>query len=311
MEVKTLIDEALNRANIVPRRQTAPGYLEEGALVLLKGIVSQYNNDNYLAFTQCGLDLPARQYIHIYDEVDTMAGENNRYFDTLAEIQSEFNYPTEEDYENDVWAMVKAEPDKYYSIIHPGEGVYRWLVHNNPDEFDPRFQQMKRYAKSYHVKVDSVSKLNTLCINRGERYGMYKLNWLPRADFDSYRNSDFYWTWTQGGEGEWCIEVKPLCATGAIKLKLDYNRGIELDMYTDLRIPDAYNELLTVSLTHRLATKYPRLDEAQMNRLEKDVGVMLNNVRTPKADAKQVLRGCDGFDDSGTPEGVMRGSFLV
>jgi hypothetical protein len=45
-----------------------------------------------------------------------------------------------------------------------------------------------------------------------------------------------------------------------------------------------------VSLTHKLAVKFPRLDDAQMIRLENEVKNMLSNVRTPKADAKMVVR---------------------
>ena len=68
MEVRTIITEALSRANVVPRRKTAPGDLVTTAFQLLQGIIAQYNKDNYLSFTQASLDLPAKRYIHIYGE---------------------------------------------------------------------------------------------------------------------------------------------------------------------------------------------------------------------------------------------------
>ena len=82
MEVRSIITEALSRSNVVPRRQPAPGDLVQSAYQLLKGLVSQYNNDNYLSFTQRQIDVPAKRYIHIYDEEDTLKGEHNLYFDS-------------------------------------------------------------------------------------------------------------------------------------------------------------------------------------------------------------------------------------
>jgi hypothetical protein len=35
---------------------------------------------------------------------------------------------------------------------------------------------------------------------------------------------------------------------------------------------------------------YPRLDEAQMNRLQQEVQVLVDNVRTPKAQDRMILR---------------------
>lgn len=305
MDVRTLITESLSRANIVPRRQAAPGYLVEDALLLLQGIISKYNNDNYLAFTQNTIDLPASRLIHIYGEENTLGGEHNLYFDS-ADALSSYEI-TEEDYENDVWAYLNdgQHPNVIYHIVKPLQDVYSWVPAPN-QELNPRFQQMKKYADACHVKIDNVNKLNTLHVNRGEVYGMLKLHFLPRDDFDGYVDNDLFYTYTPLAEGEWLIEVKPYVASGAVKLRLAYNVGFKVDIDTDIRIPDAYIELLTVALTHKLAVKYPRLDDAQMQRLEKEVGVMLDNVRTPKADTKTVKR--ESFETRGyTPADVMAG----
>lgn len=308
MEVRTLITEALNRANVVPRRQPAPGDKMETGLKLLKAVASQYNNDNYLAFTQCSIDLPCRQYIHIYDEVDTMAGEHNMIFATRALLED--YSPTEQDFLDEVYGMAKDSTNTYFRVIKVGDEV-QWFEVEHPDEFEQRFQQMKRYCEAYHMRVREVAKLNTLFVNRGgAQYGMYKLNWLPRNEFDGYYSTSLYWTWTEMAEGEWLIELKPFVADNAAKLKLEYNRSLKFDIDTDLRVPDAYNELLTVALTYKMAVKWPRLDEAHMTRLENELATMLDNVSTPKADAKQVLRDVDQVDWSGTPQGVLSGRCL-
>lgn len=307
MEIRTIIKEALSRANIVPRRQAAPGDLVESAEKLLHGIVSKYNNDNYLVFSQEQLSLPSRKVIHIYDEDDTMLGENNRVFPTEALLLA--TPPTEEDVLNDVYAIAKDRTTVYYRAIKVGL-TPEWFCEEHPDEFDQRYQQMLRYVDAYHIHVQNVSKLNTLCINRGQVYGMYKLGFVPRSDFDAYVDGGLFWTYTPLAEGEWVIQVKPYVVSNTQKLRLDYNRGIKFDLDTDLRIPEAYEELLTTALTHALAVKYPRMDDAQIERLKNDVQVMLDNVRTPKADSKMVTRELDYGDDRGTPEGLMRGNWF-
>lgn len=304
MEVRDIIREALSRANIVPRRQPAPFDKQETSLKLLQGIVSQYNNDNYLVFTQADMVLPARRYIHIYDETDTLAGEFNRYFDSLEDKND--NPPTDEDVDNDVWAIVKGHDDVKWVATRIGPDLV-WYRHPNPDEFDQRWQQMVRYSNTYHVHVKDVAKLNALNVDRGSQYGMYRLSFLPRAEFDSYINNDLFWTFVQLSEGEWDIETKPYVASCAVKLKLQYNRALRLDLDTDLRVPDAYIELLTAALTHKLALTFPRVDDAQMQRLADAVKVMLDNVKAPKADARQVLRDEHAGDPFLTSSDLMRG----
>lgn len=308
MEVRTIITEALSRANIVPRRQPAPGDLVMTAFKLLQGIVSQYNKDNYLSFTQASLDLPSRRYIHIYGDLDTLGGEHNMYFDDADQLSA---YElTEEDDENNVWAMINdgQHLNVIYTVLRigtPSGPVYQWQPHVQ-DGFNPRYQEMKRYCECYHVNVPNVVKLNSLMVNRGDIYGMLQLNFAPYSEFDAYVNSDLYWTWNDYAEGEWLVEVKPLVASQSNKLRLHYNKGFNIDLDSDIRIPDNYLELLIVSLTHKLAVKFPRLDDAQMIRLENDVKTMLSNVKTPKADAKMVVRE-NHWDRGYTATDVLQG----
>ena len=57
---------------------------------------------------------------------------------------------------------------------------------------------------------------------------------------------------------------------------------------------------------------YPRLDEAQMNRLEKEVQVLVDNVRTPKAEDRILLRD-NYWDDYGrmTQYDLLTGGYMV
>ena len=302
MEVRSIITEALSRANVVPRRQPAPGDLVQSSFNLLKGIVSKFNNDNFLSFTQQKLDLPARKVIHIYGQHDTMLGEYNYVFNDSSEMTR--YVPSVEDKQNDAFAVIKTNPQQVYGVVET-MGAYHWEP-IEVDEFDPRYQQILRYVNAYHVHLDGVSKLNTLNINRGQPCGMLELHFEPYADFDSYCNTDLIWTFNDLAQGEWIIEVKPYLVAQNVKLRLDYNRAIEFDLDSDLRIPDAYVELLTVALTYKLAVAYPRMDDAQVARLATELEGMLNNVKTPKADAKQVLRD-GGYDDRYSYVGVVSG----
>lgn len=302
MEVRSIITEALSRANVVPRRQPAPGDLVQSSYNLLKGIVGKYNNDNFLSFTQQKLDLPARKVIHIYGQHDTMLGEYNYVFNDTSEMTR--YVPSVEDKQNDAFAVINTNPKQVYGVVET-MGAYHWEP-IEVDAFDPRYQQILRYVDAYHVHLDGVSKLNTLAINRGQPCGMLEMHFEPYANFDSYCNTDLIWTFNDLSQGEWIIEVKPYLVAQNVKLRLDYNRAIEFDLDTDLRIPDAYIELLTVALTYKLAVAYPRMDDAQVARLATELEGMLNNVKTPKADAKQVLRG-DGYDDRSSYWGVVSG----
>ena len=309
MEVRSIITEALSRSNVVPRRQPAPGDLMLSAYNLLQGIVGKFNNDNFLAFTQMGLSLPSKQLIHIYGKDNTMLGDNNLVFDSGDQLSG---YElTEQDYENSVWGFINdgQHDTVIYSVLRIGTElgpIYQWQPHPNQDGFNPRYQQILQYAKAYHVHVDGVSKLNTLYVDRAQPYGMLKLNFVPHADFDGYANSDLLWTFKELAQGEWIIRTKPYLASSATKFKLDYNKAVEFDLDTDLRIPDAYVELLTVALTYKLAVAYPRMDDAQLVRLKDELGTMINNVKVPKADTKQVLRD-DGYDDRSSYFGVIGG----
>lgn len=290
--VREVIIEAATRVNLCPQRNPYPGVVEN-AFRLLKGIISKYNNDNLLVWTQNSVIVPKSNLIHIYDESDYLKGEHNLYFDNELELNS---YKlSEEDYENNVWAIVKEVPNVVYSIIRITTPAvqFQWLPHVVNEPYSQRYQEMKRYEAMTHIQVRDVAKINSIYVinNTNEPYREhYKLDFVNHTDYDKFSNTSRVYTYTPKSEGEWLIEVKPYIYSGAHRLKINYNEAFNIDLNTDLYIPDNYVELLIVALAHKLALMYPRLDEAQMNRLQQEVQVLCDNIRTPRSEDRLLLR---------------------
>ena len=298
MDVRSIIKEATSRINLVPRKQAVPGDILETAYQLLKGIVSKYNYDNLLNFTQNSVIVPNTEVTHIYDETDFAKGKNNMYFEVTAGV---FNYtPTSEDFENNVWAMAKDDPNTVFIVYSPSTDVYAWRAQVIHDHMLPRIQEMEKYLAMYHVCVRDVAKINSvyLITPTAEPYKLHKeLEFVPANKFDSYLNGAPVYTVTEKSEGEWIMRIKPGIALLDRRLKINYNESIEFDVDSDLYIPDNYTELLIVALAHKLALQFPRLDETQMNRLEQEVRILVDNVRTPKAITRSIVRN-DYFEDA-------------
>lgn len=290
--VREVIVEAATRVNLAPQRNPYPGVVEN-AFRLLKGIISKYNNDNLLVWTQNSVIVPKSNLIHIYDESDYLKGEHNLYFDNESELNS---YKlSEEDYENNVWAIIKEVPNVVYSVIRITTPAvqFQWLPHVVNEPYSQRYQEMKRYEAMTHIQVRDVAKINSIYVinNTNEQYREhYKLDFVNHTDYDKFSNTSRVYTYTPKSEGEWLIEVKPYIYSGAHRLKINYNEAFNIDLNTDLYIPDNYVELLIVALAHKLALMYPRLDEAQMNRLQQEVQVLCDNIRTPRSEDRLLLR---------------------
>lgn len=140
------------------------------------------------------------------------------------------------------------------------------------------------YDNWQHVHIPNVAKINALYLQTDNELLHSKIDYVAPADFDKYSQNSRVFTYTQKSEGEWIIQLKPMVAKLLnYDIKIHYNEGIKFDLDSDLFIPDNYIELLIVALAHKLALQYPRLDDAQMQRLENEVRVLVDNVRTPKA----------------------------
>ena len=296
--VREIIKEACCRVNIVPRRQAVPGDIMDNAYRLLKGIVAKYNNDNLLVWTQNNIIIKNHELIHIYDESDVLKGEHNLYFSTTDELVA---YKlTEEDYVNNVWAVVASQPSAVYKVSTDGTN-YTWSIEEINEPYPQRYQEMKRYEYMEHVQVRDVAKIDSLYLvsNTNQPYKEhYKLEFVSHTDFDKYINTANVFTYTQKSEGEWLIQIKPNVARQNYRIRLNYNEAMEFDLDSDLYVPDNYVELLIVALAHKLAIQYPRLDDAQMARLENEVRVLVDNVRTPRA-SDRILQREDYFGTTG------------
>lgn len=312
MNVREIIKEAVTRVNLVPRRQAIPGDLLENAYRLLKGVVNKYNYDNLLNFTQNSIIVKNAEITHLYDETDIVKGKNNLYFSSREELEA--HIPDEEEYENETWAMVKGNDEAVFIVYSPAVNVYAWRAQIIYQE-TPRIQQMRAYQKMQHVQVRDVAKINSLYLvtpKNTEYAEHYELKFVPAYKFDNYYNDANVYTLIQKSEGEWLIQLKPNVARQNYRLKINYNESLDFDLDDDLFIPDNYVELLIVALAHKLALEYPRLDEAQMQRLQLEVQTLVDNVRTPKAVTRMILREPYDFYNGGrlTQNELISGGWL-
>ena len=80
-----------------------------------------------------------------------------------------------------------------------------------------------------------------------------------------------------------------------IKFYVDYDGEATpkiLDIKSKLvALLNTKKELLVVdNLAHKLALEFPRIDESQMTRLQNEVSVLVDNVRTPRSVERNLLR---------------------
>lgn len=295
-----------------PDAKQCHGDILENAYRLLKGVVNKYNYDNLLNFTQNSIIVKNAEITHLYDETDIVKGKNNLYFSSREELEA--YEPDEEEYENETWAMVKGNDEAVFIVYSPAVNVYAWRAQIIYQE-TPRIQQMRAYQKMQHVQVRDVAKINSLYLvtpKNTEYAEHYELKFVPAYKFDSYYNDANVYTLIQKSEGEWLIQLKPNVARQNYRLKINYNESLDFDLDDDLFIPDNYVELLIVALAHKLALEYPRLDEAQMQRLQLEVQTLVDNVRTPKAVTRMILREPYDFYNGGrlTQNELISGGWL-
>lgn len=310
--VREIINEACIRVNLASRRRAPSGDILETGYRLLQGIVHKYNYDNILAFTQNSIITPNNEYIHIYDETDTLKGENNLYFDSVDEMNE---YPlTAEDAENDVWATVKGRGDVIWHVMSVGTEtgtVYKWYGAPARQPYPQRYQRIRQYWQMVNFQVTDIMKINSIYLVTQDNQLHAKLEYVAPADFDKYTITAPVFTYTQKSEGEWLIQLKPSVAKMNYNAKINYNEGIEFDIDSDLFIPDNYIELLIVALAHKLALQFPRTDDAQMQRLENEVRVLVDNVQTPKVVDRMIARSEYFYGDRNMSQAELFGGYGI
>jgi hypothetical protein len=288
MSVKDIIREATVRFGL-PRRQGIPGYMEETAYRLLKGIISKYNNDNLLSYTQNSITIQNHRLIHIFDQEDSLIYSDEEHgFMKYSQNKPE---ATVDDVGTRIYIGSENKVYEGLQVTVPGTTIYVWS--DKTSEYTmSELQKMNEYLNMEHIKIKDVAKIQSIYLVNDNEEWQTELKFKNFIDFGKFSPSSPVFTYTPKCEGEWLIFIKPVIARMNYKLKINYNEGVDFpqDIDTVFYIPDNYIELLIAALAHKLALQFPRLDDAQMQRLENDVRVMVDNVRTPKAEDKILLR---------------------
>lgn len=293
--IREIITEAMSRANIVPRRQAIPGAMLENGFRLLKAITARYNKDNLLNFTQDEYTTNFKSNkVHIYDKEQNILPARLNFVESVEDVPP----CTSAMFENDIiYFIIEDDTFKFYlATMKEEEGKapeYYWRVTTsmNIAGLTPyERQKLDTFKTMDNIQLPSVDRVNALFMNgtSGTEYSMIKLNYVPYEDWSKYYTNELVWSWVEYAEGEFMIYIKPSYVNR--QFRIVFNKGIDFTIDSELRIPDNYVELLIAGLTHKLALQYPRLDNAQMDRLAMDLKAAQDNVKTPKAEMKMVLR---------------------
>lgn len=115
--VRSIIVEALNRSNIVSRRQSAPADMVETSYRLLRGIAGKFSNDNLLQFLVADVETT-------FDKSEYILGTTEEGVDEYLPV--------------DIEAPLIQKVNKVYwrSKESQGVGSYVELSYADPDDFD-------------------------------------------------------------------------------------------------------------------------------------------------------------------------------
>ena len=116
--VRSILKEALSRANLVSRRQAAPADLEESAFRLFKGIAAKYSNDSLLQFLVAEVEHPLDKDEFVMGESD--GTDNYRDVDIFAKDVQRINKV--------YWRASSGSPEDRYNFIE--------LLYASPTDFD-------------------------------------------------------------------------------------------------------------------------------------------------------------------------------
>jgi len=317
--VRSVITEALARANLVARRQPAPGNMVENAYALLKGIAADYSRHNLLQFLRREVVLPTQgiqetQYILGNGYVE---GTNFWFVNTdgsdVPPVPSAGIWSMARcwDKANSVW-------DIYSDPEHAGEGV--WRRTNYPDQEtamthlngavvlirEPGVKPLNIIGTTdMDIPNDWVDAVVENIADVKELY--WRLTSSPMANTDrplqfvSYEdfNDSAYglqvYTWQPISDTKIELKLKPMFlqkfnnATGC-ELVMVYNVGYSFDLDSVLKIPDIYQELFITALTYKLAVQFPRLSPEHTERLRLTMVDIENSLKTSTRANKFVTR---------------------
>ena len=116
--VRSILNEALCRANLVSRRQSAPADMMESAFRLFKGIAAKYSNDSLLQFLVADVEHPLDKDEFVMGETD--GTDNYRDVDIFAKDVQRINKV--------YWRASSGSPEDRYNFIE--------LLYASPTDFD-------------------------------------------------------------------------------------------------------------------------------------------------------------------------------
>jgi len=296
--VRDVIINALSRANLCSKRQAAPGYMTESAFELLKGIASKYSKDNLLQFLRRELIIDNE-----HKKPTLVIGEyalNDEYsdyliFDTLPEAASE--YVGRKAYAKDT--------QKIYICVTIPTG-YAWgMTSEDPHEV---------FYSLPDVEVPNVAAIAEVYARNGQ--DDYNNDYhLDFVSYEDYRNPIFgsgVYTWQPLSDKSIELKLKkPMVDSASYGFVVIYNCGYQFGLDDTLKIPENYIELFTASLVYALAVKYPKLDQAQIQRLEKERDDLVKNISIPTRANKIVLRNNSRIQHCMNMRSFVSGSFIL
>lgn len=209
--VRSIIVEALNRSNLVSRRQSAPADMVESAYRLLKGIAGKYSNDNLLQFLVMETETTLDKSEYVLGDVDP------------------------------------ANPEEYQEVTLSA----------------PNIQQINKVYWRAKQPNDAVNYI--------------ELSFASPSDFDAYPSGSGVYTWQPINDRQIVLKLK-LLPDVRTEIKVNYNRKWVFDLDSELRIPEQYEELFIVALTHKLAVSFPRISTEQVQLIKSELDDIKSNI---------------------------------
>lgn len=314
IQTEEIVKQAFDRSGVWPYSQTLQSNMRNLGKRLLQGIVSRYNNDDLLAFTEDDftIDLKGGNIVHVMPDND---GWFN--FETKKDVPDGFDWLSTRD------AVYVWEDDSFYVNIRGLSGAtgdwlnigpsldVEWTVGQNAySKNDIRNADwLDEHMKEHYVKIGSCEKIRSVSSKpRGQRLDEWvRCKFVPWDGFANLTSSANAWTSREENDNAWLLRFKETFANQNRIVLISYNRGFELT--ETLRISDIYAELLIQGLTVKLCHQFPN-DDNNTTRQETELANIIANVRTPKANAKMVKRSSYGYDGCMTGDQLLCGEGL-
>lgn len=313
--VKNVITEALARANLVARRQPAPGNMVEDALALLKGIASDYSRHNLLQFLRKEVEFPEacepEQYIlgNGYKEGVNFWFITNGQTGVLPEASAE------------TYALGCEAWDKggthVCKVVKQGEHFYSWEATNyaTPEEamanlngaivkiiptgikpkmilgtVDPDIEG--DYVDAVVPNIADITELYLRTASDPVANTDQPLQFVAFEDFNNADYGIYIYTWQPISDTKVELKIKPMMLRMMANrsLIMTYNVAYSFELDSVLRIPDIYKELFISALTYKLATQFPRLTPEHTERLRVTMESIEKSLKTVTRANKLVIR---------------------